>query len=128
MNAPSINNNTATTKEAVASTTRSNNNNTTRVYLRVKRRRCPSPTQTASSFCNNNIHINGSNKNNNKGPNTDNSVSGPDRIQIALPYISTTHGTTDNKRRKISDREERALIDRLDSAVSLHDTTANSRI
>ena len=135
MNAPAINNNTAITASTSGSTTTAsgsiNNNNTTRVYLRVKRRRCPSPTHTSSlSSCNDNIHINNCSNNNKKGPNTDNSVSGgPDRIQIALPYISTTTTTTNtknNKRRKISDKEERALIDRLDSAVSLHDTTTTN--
>jgi len=96
----------------------SSNNNTTRVFLRVKRRRPTSKTT---------FHDIANSTNNFINHTSDSTLSsGPDRIQLTLPCISSStndeHGGGRNKKR----RKMNELVKRLDSAVSLHDNNPNS--
>jgi len=98
-------------KSAVQAASGNGAKGTTRVLLRVKRRR-PSPTTAAARSANNTV--------------ADNAVGAiaPDRIKLALPCMPSAppphaEGST-KKRRKLDKKEELALIQRLDSAASIH--------
>jgi len=99
----------------------STNNNTTRVFLRVKRRRPTSKTTFHDIANSTNNFINHTSATN------DIVSTGPDRIQLTLPCISSSTnddehggGGRNKKRRKMNE-----LVKRMDSAVSLHDNNSN---
>jgi hypothetical protein len=109
--------------EAIAAASITGTKIKARVLLRVKRRR-PSPTTTATAL---------PPSTNDGGIVADNSVGGaiiaPDRIQLVLPSSSssTSGGGSRSKRRKVIDkREELALVQGFESAVSLHPSVADS--
>ena len=112
INTSAVNNNRVVTN----SSNMSPNSNTTRVFLRVKRRRPTSKTTShdiANSSNDINNFINSSSAN-------DSISTGPDRIQLTLPCISSStaeHGGGRNKKR----RKMNELVQRLDSCVSLND-------
>jgi len=118
-------NNTINNTSAVninSSNMSSSDNNTTRVLLRVKRRRPTSKTTFHDIANSTNNFINHT-----SNSNSNNISAGPDRIQLTLPCISSStnddeHGGGRNKKR----RKIEQLVQRLDSAVSLHDNNPNS--
>lgn len=102
---------------AVASTNAAPN--TTRVFLRVKRKRRVRQDEYSIANANNTSNS------------IDNTNIAPDRIELALPCISTgdnlnVGGANKKKRRKLAQKDELALIERLDS-TNLHEN-ANNRV